>query len=182
MAMFGAHRAGSAFSNLLRDNRNKKKAVPASTSGTRGVGMPKGPVARSSRNPGGVATRVPSARTIPAATPHESNFTPAVPRGTGQRVGSQNRKEPPANPPNRLGAMGMPPGHSTGGPGDMPAGGMERKGNPGATSFESRFGKKVRSSGGRGRPRKSIGDAHINKGRPRIAASPRVIRELAERL
>lgn len=180
--MFGRNRGGHPFSDLLRNhgNGNDKSPVKHSTSGTRNVGKHKGAMVHSGPEKGGVSTSVGSARSVPSATPFESNFGKKVAHGTGQRVGSQNRKAPAHNPINRLGAFGHPPGHKTMGHDGTQ---MERPGGMPSKTPANMDGKATPVRGGvKSKPRKNIGDAHHNVGRVRVAAHPRTVRDLASKL
>ena len=115
--MFHSGNRGHKFSDILRKHaRGGPREAEPSHSGTRNVGEhPKGaPRAEPGTNPGGVSgPAVPGARSIPSASRFMDGKENPVGRGTGQRVGSQNRGPGRIGESTRLGNFGQPPGHST---------------------------------------------------------------------
>src|SRR5665213_2031735 len=171
MSMFGRGGNGHKFSDILRNNgKGGPRTAMPSHAGTRNVGEhPRGAArAKPGPNKGGVAVSGGmNPRSIPSPSRHMDGLENPVPKGTGQRVGSQNRT-PKMLPQNtRLGNFGNPPGHTTMGE-DGPDG-MESPGMPGTMPANMR-GKAhpVPRHGKASKPKFNIGDAHINHGKPQI--------------
>lgn len=164
--MFHRGTAGRMFSEITRGSRYR----PLESNGGRFGALVK-------KEAGGVKNASPSnPRSIPPSSKKMDGKEGLVPKGTGQRVGSQNSKVAPRNPSNRLGNFGNPPGIMTKGQ----EGTKQRMGMPGKTpaKMDGKEGLVPKGKSG-GKPKKgNMGSVRINTGTPWKAR----VRDLASNL